>query len=291
MISLRNLLFLGWLAILLAACQPDPQIVIIPDNTAPPDLAVPTVLRENYVNKLFISLLGRKPEPFEFDEGLAILNQHEVSESDREELIGSILALPEYVQQVFETHRVEMLGSVDTNFLRLQVTILTEASQEPGNEPYQALYQAEIDRINGIRLAPQRMQAGTLSRIEFHRNCMDNPAFEEINMGNQNFVLAAFEYFLKRYPTENEAHQAISMMDGYSGILFGESGSTRSDFLEIFLHSDDYLEGQVLDIYADYLFRSPNSVEMAAATTQYRNDEDYEALLISILKTDEYLGL
>ena len=58
--------------------------------------------------------------------------------------------------------------------------------------------------------------------------------------------------FLSRYPTEDEEKRSIEMVDGFGTVIFGKEGSSKGDFITLFFDSDDYLEGQVSEIYSDF---------------------------------------
>lgn len=124
-----------------------------------------------------------------------------------------------------------------------------------------------------------------------HRRLVDNPVYDEINMGTQNFVIATFNQLLLRYPTENELAQSSLMIEGFNGILFFEPGKSKDDYLTIFTESNDYFEGQVRDVYLRYLFREPLSHEVTTYAEQYKTSDDYSALLKVVLGSDEYAGI
>ena len=60
---MRNILYLMLMMVFIFSCQKDTivQNIIIEDNTAPPYDEVTTVQIQNYVNKIYIDLLGREP--------------------------------------------------------------------------------------------------------------------------------------------------------------------------------------------------------------------------------------
>ena len=76
-----------------------------------------------------------------------------------------------------------------------------------------------------------------------------------------------------------------------SGTLFLQTGLSKNNLLDIFFASDDYYEGQVRQYYKRFLFRSPTSAEMGAATQQYKLTGDFEQMQITILATNEYIGI
>lgn len=279
------------LSLVLFACQPEQKIILVPDNTAPPDYSVPQALKENYVNKLYITLLGRKPTAAEFQAGLGILEADNVSEESRENLMGVILSSPNFYQRMYDIARVEILNNLDTVEITFQIAVFKDLLKEPVYAPFYDYIQFEINRLQSLKNVPVQLLNGQIGRVEMHRRFVNNSFYDEINMGTQNFVLSMFEYFLNRYPSDAEEAACIAMVDGVDVIVFGREGHDKQDFIDIFFDSDNYYEGQVNDVYRDFLFRLPNSIEMSQATIAYKTHKDYKKLLISILTTDEFLGI
>jgi hypothetical protein len=124
-----------------------------------------------------------------------------------------------------------------------------------------------------------------------NRRCLDNNFYDEINMGSLNFVLACFQNLLLRNPTEYELEQGTRMVDGFNGVVFLQAGQSKRDFQDLFINSKDYAEGQVKILYNRFLFRLPDSEEMASLAEVYQNENDYKNLIAKILETDEYAGL
>jgi len=276
--------------LLLLSCGNPGEAILVPDNTSPPDLTVPLVVKENFVNRVYISLLGRKPESLELAGALGILEQDNASESNRKEVVESILSDPAFRERQYNLARIELVNNFDTTDIANYIFVFNQYLLDPQYEPFLDLINYELNRLNQLSLAAPHYLNGTINRAEVHRRMCNNPFYDEINMGTQNFVLSVFEHFLNRYPTESEEQNAILMADGFYTVLFGKEGNSQEDFLQILTESDAYLEGQVLDVYESFLFRSPNSVEMAAGTTLFRQSASYDDLLTSILITPEFLG-
>ena len=78
---MRNSLYLFALA-LVFSCSKD-STELIPNNVAPPDYTVDRVIKENYINKLYISMLGREPSTNEFNSARNLLGD-EVTQESRE---------------------------------------------------------------------------------------------------------------------------------------------------------------------------------------------------------------
>ncbi|MEL6649212.1 MAG: hypothetical protein AAFQ87_00260 [Bacteroidota bacterium] len=276
---------------LMLSCQPEGQLVIVPDNTAPPDLSVPEVLKENYVNKLYITLLGRKPTEIEAFAAMTKLDQGEVSAEARQEVIDQIVGESEYLQRAYDIARAELLLNLDTFDITLTINAYETFLDSPAFEPFYSLIEYEIGLLRDLKEVPEALLNGSIGRIEMQRRMVNNSFYDEINMGSQNFVLSMFEHFLGRYPTDAELANSVAMVDGSTVVVFGAEGYDKEDFIDLFFDSDDFYEGQVVKIYEDFMFRAPSSQEMGQQTVAYRQDQNYENLLKRILSTDEYLGL
>lgn len=281
---------IGLSLLLLCSCGEAGDIIIVPDNTAPPDLTVPEVVKENFVNRVYISLLGRKPERTELSGAMGILEKDNASQADRKEVVEGVLADPAFRERQYNLARIDLLNNMDTTDIATFVFVFNQYLTDPQYEPFLDLIYYELNRLNLLSLAAPAYLNGRINRAEMHRRMTNNPFYDEINMGTQNFVLSVFEHFLNRYPTESEEQNAILMADGFYTVLFGKEGNSQEEFLEIMTESDAYLEGQVLDVYESFLFRKPNSVEMAAGTTLFRQSGSYDTLLTSVLITREFLG-
>lgn len=288
---MRILLIIFSAALLMLSCESEPEIVIIPDNTAPPDLSVPLVLRENFVNKSYVTLLGRKPTDSEKIDALGVLDKDNASSSNRQEVLTTILGGSEFPQRQYDIARTEILNNLDTVEITQIILLYRSLIDLPEYAQFVDFLQMEIDRALELKQLPGDLANGSANRVEMHRRFVNNYFYDQINMGSQNFVLAMFEYFLGRNPIVSEERNAIAMVDGIPTVVFEVEGDSKDEFIDIFLGSDDYYEGEVINIYRDFLFRAPDSYEMGTDTQFYRENQDYKALLIRILSKDEFIGI
>jgi predicted ABC-type exoprotein transport system permease subunit len=106
-----------------------------------------------------------------------------------------------------------------------------------------------------------------------------------------NFVIATYQLFLLRNPTEFEKTEGVKIVDGFTGVLFLQEANSKDQYLDIFLNSTDYAEGQVKQMFNRFLFRSPNTEESVFYTQILKQNLDFKNLLVNILKTNEYAGI
>ncbi len=265
--------------------------VLIPNNVPPPDSTLSSIVIETYVNKAYISVLGRKPSDTEKAEGITLLESAALSQTSREAFIQSVLDKPEYYENLYKNYYTYLLVNFDTAQITLNIETLRFLVTQPQYASIVDLLNYEIARFEELRDVYYNLADGNISVVEMQRILVYNAFYDQLNMGTENFILSSFEHFLSRYPTDAELAEATKIVDGLSGVLFYEIGTSKEDFLDIFFTSEDYYGGQVKLIFEGYIFRSPTSEESAYYTTYYKNTGDYKGLLKKVLTTDEYVGI
>lgn len=104
--------------------------------------------------------------------------------------------------------------------------------------------QKEYNRIKQVVDSERHYIEGKIDLIDVQLNFLDNYVFDELNMGCDNFVNAAFMYLLGRRPTKNELNEGLQMCYGQEGNIFFISGNSRRDLLEILSQNPTYFEYQ-----------------------------------------------
>lgn len=288
--SLSLYAFFLILLLLSQGCKKDEQ-VIIPGNTAPPDNTISNSTKENYINKVYISVLGREPDSAEYAVSYSVLSQNNLSLANRKQFLDSILVKPVYYERLYQIARTDLLNNLDTNDITLYMAIFQVLLADTVNKPLWPQLTIEYNRLDTLKKVSIELPAGTINTVEMHRRCVNNVFYDEINMGTENFVVSMFQNFLFRYPTVSELTQAKTMVDGQDAVVFFKIGRTKNDFLNIFFSSNNYYEGQVRELFVRYLFRQPTSAEINTYTIKYKNSGNYKELQKDILSLDEYVGI
>jgi len=288
--NLRLPLLLLTVLLALASCEKDE--IIVTDNTAPPDSTIASLVLENYVTKCYISLLGREPSAQEESAALLVLKNANLSTASRKQMLQSIIDKPEYKQKVLEFNALKLVNSpFDTIAIQEQLYIYNLLAQDPQYAPFLDIINHIIDNLEILLATPEDFGSGTIGMQEMQRRLVYNEIYDQLNMGSYNYVLSLFNHFLFRDPTNDEHNSGITMVDGFEAILFYDTGNSKEEFIDIFLHSDDYYEGQVRELFLRYLFREPTSEEQGYHAVRYGQSLDYEQLQKDILSTDEFVGL
>ena len=282
------LLVLGCL--LIFSCNREKED-IIPGNEAPPDATVNDIVLESYINRSYIILVGEKPNSTDLAASMQTLRANSVSQTDRENFIEGVQQLPAYHQRLFDVGRGLYLNGADTTAINEEIFLFNLLLLDSQYVSIFPILEAEIDRMEAVLAIPDDLASGAINVIGMHKRLAYNRLYDQINMGTQNFVISVFQNFLNRYPTDSEREAAELMVDGFSSVVFLETGRNKSEFVDIFFQSRDYFEGQVRQMFLQNLFREPMSQELESLTISFRGNEDYEALQRVVLSMDEFVGI
>ena len=286
---MKNALFL-FLLLIISSCTKIEDI-IVGDNTLPPDYTIENTTIENYINKLYISTIGREPTEAEFTTDFNLLRNANLFQKSREIVIDGILNKSEYSFNLFTLESANILNSVDTAMINERISSYQQFLLVTTNFLDSIYVANELERMLSFQNSLTAFYLGTTTITELYRAMANNIFFDEINMGTENFVVAMFQHFLSRYPTDSELESAKDMVDDKNATLFFETGNGKNDFLDIFFTSNEYFTGQTNILFNRYLFRNPSSEESVNYSLDYINTGDYKSLQKRILSSEEFIGL
>lgn len=267
------------------------EVETITGNQVPPDYTVENKVYENYITKTYILVLGREPDTTEFQSAMDVLKDANLSDSSRQVFLDEVFGDPGYKHRQFQKWNSELLNNLDTSEIGFFLFLF---DQQLNDTTYQFAWPAlqyEKDRLQQLQQAGNLYVNGTISVSELQSRMLNSYFYDQINMGNLNFVIASFKQLLNRYATDQEKTNGVSMISGNNAVLLLQSGNGKGDYLDILTRSDDYYEGTIVRLYNDFLFRDPESLEMSVAAIRYRDTGDYEQAQKDILSTNEFIGI
>ncbi len=288
--SIRNAIIGLMISMFFVGCEKDE--IIVDDNVAPPDHTVSALVIETYINKCYISLLGRKPTAQEESEAKSTLEASNLSEESRRNMLSPIVQSAEYRTKLLETQSIRLLTlPLDIEDLEFRLEVLNSYLTNPEFTQFTNLILAEIARLEELINTPQDVAAGNLTMAQLHKRLVNNLFYDELNMGSFNLVVSLYNHFLFRDPSDAETQAGITMVDGFTSVVFYTNGSSKEEFIDIFFNSNDYYEGTVREIFYRYLFREPTTEELNYHTVNYKASDDFQELQKAILSLDEFVGL
>lgn len=270
---------------------------IINGNTAPPYSEVTTVQVQNYINKAFIDLLGYEPIVDTLQKYTDFLRAGNLVEDRRNEFLEVLMFSSGYKQDYYERLDevlfVNYLAATPKTEVLEQRNVyqnIYEDYLQQGETTLAQLVKLEIDKLDNLLRAFIDYSQQGITMNEYIRRVCNNPVYDEINMGSENYVLSCFENFHKRLPTDAELEAGVTMVDGFSAQLLLSDGSSRDDFLQIITEDGGFYEGLAIDVYRQMLARLPNSEEMTTAILEMSAGLDYPDLQRLVMVSEEYAG-
>ena len=273
------------------------------DNDAPYFDKVPSVKVRNYVNRMFIDLIGREPLDSEMEAETAALMVANVNDSVRTLLITKLMAdytfrdgdtsyALAYHKRIYELGKIRFLEGVSEGQLRDQASIYRQnaISDSLGNNlPGYEENTIKYDEIMNVLLSSSRYQNGSNTLSEQFAAMISCDIYDIINMNTFNFVNACFGDLFFRFPSEAEFNTGFNMVeDNIPGTLFSNTGETKADFIRIMTQSAECRQGVIIWSYNTLLARDPSSQELDLELQKYGVDTDLKALQKRILISDEY---
>jgi len=292
------------LLLFLVGCTKETEIV--PDNRPPDHHGVATVVTGNYVNRLFIDLLGREPLDAEMAAEVAALESAGLSPASREALVNKLMTSTAWLEddssyankyhiRQIELCRARCLEGVSDAYIDDAIGIAQQnalADSLAGNTAGANAGNLDLQRLLALRAARIEYRDGLIGVDEVMRRMVYNPIYDQINMNSFNFVNATFDNLLYRYPTEAEFDAGYTMVDGNApALLFGQSGQNKGDYARIITGNTEFWEGMVRWSWRTFMGREPSSSETYGVMPGLLQDHDLRKVQRTILITDEYANI
>ena len=297
----RGLLFIISVAITITACKKD--VVIIPNNNAPIYSEIPTILLENYVNRLYIDLIGREPLDDEMSSDVEFLRNNDVTLESRDSLIyklqfdtnfvpGDSSYKQAYFHRLYEMVKVRLIEGVSNG--HIQTVMNTRYNRYVNDSLGGNMISAHENLIKYYRFkdiinSESELYYNLIDIKEMHRRMINNPIYDNINMNTFNFVNAAFDNLLFRFPTQYEFNNSYAMIeDEQPYTVLGSSGTNKEDFINIICNTREFYEGIIHWTYLTLIARVPTTTETDFLMNDFYISCDFHKLQRYVMKTDEY---
>lgn len=297
----KRFLYFIILFLFLFSCKKDPPII---SDLDPPYYAeIPTILLENYVNRIYIDLLGREPFDLEMEHDVQYLRDHDVAMEYRDSLLlklqtdtsfieGNISYKHAYHHWLYETIKIRLIEGVSNSYISYEAGIIYAAYVNDSTNGRWIEANKKLFRYNqmqGVIDSESQYFHDSITINEMHRRMSFNAIYDEINMNTFNFVNAIFDNLFFRFPTFYEREECYKMIDDNSTqLLLGESGNSKYDLTVIVCNSDEFYEGLINWTYIMLLGREANSVERNSLMFDFVQHDNYQKIQRMIMVTDEY---
>jgi hypothetical protein len=279
------------------------EATVIPNNKPKSYQDVSTVKVENYINRIYIDLLGREPLDAESIRDLEILRKGSLSIKARQDIIMRLMVDSIYVPGDSSYKRAYYQRIYDLTKARLLEGASDEEISQPLGNAQFALISARllgdsigvfsamstIDRCKNVLLSRRAYQYGQINIGEMYAYMLDNPIYDVINMNSLNFVNASFDDLFFRFPTRDEFDIAYEIIEnGKGGSLFGGYADNKFAYCQMLVKSREFSEGLIKWCYLTLVGREPNTQETINLIDDFHKTKNLQNVQLLIMSTDEY---
>ncbi len=288
--------------IMMSSCTEE-ELVVVDGNTPYSTFNISDIKIENYVNRLFIDLIGREPLDEELVTSVARMKAGSLKRETRDSMIYALMTDTSYlefefsykaafVQNLYNLAKVRCLEGAPDSEVELRIGILLNAALQDsllGNWDAYYAKQNDIRRNKAVLESRQLLYDGQITYHQMYSFMIDNSVYDLINMNTFNFVRATFDQLVWRLPTEQEFNSSFDMIEyNQTKELFGSLGSDKNDYIRILTESNEMLEGMLIWCYLTYMSRPPTAAEVVTLLPVYISTRDINYIIAQILVTDEY---
>jgi hypothetical protein len=289
-------------ALCLGGCKPEE--IVFPDNPVPPYDEISTILVQNYVNRMYIDLIGREPTDLEMERDVALMEADSLSMEIRLTVMNELMTGTDSLDGT--TYRTLYHEKLYTD---LKARFLEGASDAILNEGYglargmaitdslngnwegYAINQANAERLLAVLECPVALE---LQEIEVRDACarmMWNDVYDQINMNSFNFVNASFDDLYQRFPTQAEFDVSYNIIEyNQPNLIFGFSANDKPSYIEALVWNPEWNEGMVRWQFRSFLARDPSDAEVLEAVDEFGLNNLTADIQRYILQSDEYAG-
>jgi hypothetical protein len=286
---------------MLSACSR--ELLVIDGNPPYSTFNISDIKIENYVNRLYIDIIGREPLDGELISQVDRLKAGGLERTTRDSIIYELMTdttyrenefsyKAAYAQNLYNLAKVRCLEGVGDYELDLFLSMLRNgAYRDSLDGKWDDFYEKknEIRRNEATLASLEALYNGWIHYHQVFAFMIDNGVYDEINMNSFNFIRASFDQLLWRLPTAQEFDRSFQMVqENETAELFGVLGSDKNDYVRILTESNEMYEGMVIWSYRILLSREPTAGEVITLLPTYRSTKDINWLLAQILVTDEY---
>lgn len=288
--------------VLFFGCTKNEQVTLI-DNEPFDPRSVPTVRVENYVNRIFIDLLGREPIDEEMIQEVQTLRDSGLSFASRSDLITRLQTDSNYVegdssykhayyQRIYDMAKARLCeGAGDNEFTRYvglaQFAITVGRLEGDSIRVYAGLEQQR--RNQTVVNSRREYRLGLIGLEEMFARLLDNNVYDVINMNTFNFVNASFDDLFFRFPVAHEFDEAYKIIDrNEPGALFGEVASNKREYCLLLTNSVEFKEGLIHWAYLSLVGRKPSTQEVHNLIGDLVSTSDFQEVQRIIMITNEY---
>lgn len=279
------------------------ELVVIDGNPPYSTFNVSDIKIANYVNRLYIDVLGREPLDVELTVEVNRLKAGNLKREVRDSIIYKLMTdttysenefsyKAAYIQNLYNLAKIRCLEGASDGDIQLRINVMKNGAQQDSLEgSWDGYYNKlnEVRRNTATLESRQALYDGLITYHQMYSFMIDNSLYDIINMNSFNFIRATFDQLLWRLPIDHEFNSSFEMIEyNQTAELFGTLGSDKNDYVRILTESNEMLEGMLIWCFQVFLSRPPSADEVVTLLPVYSSTKDINWIIAQILVTDEY---
>ena len=300
---MRRLTFIFIAILSFSSCKKEKEV--IGNNVPPPYEGISALQVENYVNRLFIDLIGREPLDSEMIVEVSALEASEINTESRRLLINKLQKnldiIPgdssyfiAYNKKLYEDTKARLLEGASDNLIEQEINqyeAYAYADSINGDFVNHEINKAKAAQLKAILMSPFSYRANETTIQQLYSLMLNNTIYDNINMNTFNFINASFDNVFYRFPTDAEFNQAYPIIENdIPGQILGEVAQNKGEFVQVLTADIEFNEGLVTWAFLSLLSREPASNERFDLVNEFTEGNDLSEIQLRILITDEYAG-
>lgn len=279
------------------------ESVVIQNNKIPKYEDVSTLRIENYVQRMFIDLLGREAtdeERLSFTDQLKKAILHDTCRRRLANLLmfdtlfrtGDSSYRHAFAQRIYDISKARYLeGASDPSIAQFIGNLNFAITISRLNGDSIGVYSAIDAKKKYFDLLHSRVVFKKRQRDYRHMSSvmMNNAIYDGINMNSFNYINAVFDNCLMRKPTKDEFERAYLILENNTpSAIFSQWASNKNEFCNAVVNSDAFHEAQIRWFYYVLLQREATTAEVSELFQPFYFLHDIESVIIKIVTGDEY---
>lgn len=301
-ISWPNIISILLFCLVFIGCKPEE--IVFPDNPVPPYDEISTILVQNYVNRMYIDLIGREPTDLEMERDVELLEADSLSAEIRLSVMGALMTGTDtldgttyrtlYYEKLYTDLKARFLEGASDAILNERYGLargMAVTDSLNGNWEGYAINQANAERLFAVLECPIALEFQEIDVRDACARMMWNAVYDQINMNSFNFVNATFDDLYQRFPTQAEFDVSYDIIEyNHPNLIFGYSANDKPSFIEALVWNPEWEEGMVRWQFRSFLARDPSDSEVLEATDEFLLNGQTADIQRYIMKSDEYAG-
>ncbi len=285
---MKGFVYIGLLtALVFTSCKKESEI--IPGNEAMSDPTVSLTQIRQFVQKVYLATEGVSPGDSLMDAEIRALALENCSNSSRAAFVDKLMYTAAAKSNYYNIRNEQLLDGASAEDINNVIEDLQFEISDPANAVDVTRLRLELSRMEALRDAKQQFIDGTINLIEVEKRMTSSVLFSWANGSGETWVESVFGFFLLRMPLDEELDNVTSMMYGNPGVLFLQTGTSDTDFFNIFFSSRSFCEGQVREIFRNLIFREPTTAELLDYTNWFVSHKNHLTTMRKLFLSNEFL--